>query len=176
MLSSQSLERYVRLPPVFLLRELISTESNSAGEQLGHLAVLASKLAQMRCALKEQSDSFEKFYSEAAQVGTAPAELEELADILLGMERQAVGESLKQAEGLRRFVVKRPRTNFAKSLQRSAAEALEVIHTWIELYQLLRIRLLKLASDRREAAGEVGSPILSDAEEMERYLRRIAGG
>lgn len=176
MLSSGSVARYVLPPPVFALRELTSTECNSAGGQLGHLAVLAAKLARMRRALKEQSDSFEKFYSEAAQVGTTSAELEELADVLLGMERQAAAESFEQAEGLKRFVAKHPRTNFARSLKRSAAEALEIIRTWIELHQNLRILFLKLASERRAAAGETASPVFSDPDAMEKYLRRIAEG
>jgi hypothetical protein len=84
---------------------------------------------------------------------------------------------IPQIERLKKILARKHLpTDFARSVRRSAEESLNIALTWLEIYQNLRIRLLKLASEQRAAAGETGSPILCDADEMERYLRRIAGG
>jgi hypothetical protein len=86
------------------------------------------------------------------------------------MTRKVAGRTLKEI-----LAQKHRRTDFTRSVRRSAEESLNIAETWLEVHQNLKIRLLKLASDRRAAAGETGSPILFDADEMERYLRRISG-
>jgi len=103
--------------------------------------------------------------------------LEEAAGIIFDNERKIAAALVPQIEQIGRKLARKHRpTSFARAVRRSAEEALDIGQTWLELYQNLRIRLLKLASDRRVTAGETGSPIVSDAGEMERYLRRIAGG
>jgi len=53
-----------------------------------------------------------------------------------------------------------------------AEESLEIGITWLELYQNLQIRLIKLASDRR-AADQLDSPVFSDGESAAEYLRKL---
>ncbi len=131
----------------------------------------------MRAALKRQNDRFDELYREAEKAGTTPEQLEAIANIVLDKERRAAAGMRSRLEPLEQNVIrKRPITEFTRSLKRTDEEMLEIVHTWLELYQNVRIRLLKLASDRRAAAGETGSPISSDAGEIEAYLRRIAEG
>jgi len=177
MLNSQSVAGYILPPPVFALREAPTSGNRSTGERLGRLADRAAAGATVRAALKEQHDRFEELYRQAEQPGTTPEELEATASIILDMEGQAAAALRPQIEQLEQTLLrKRPATDFVRSLRRATEEALDIARTWLELYQNLRILLLKLASDRRVAAGETGSPVLSDASEMDRYLRRIADG
>jgi len=116
-------------------------------------------------------------YRKAGQTNAPPEELEEAAAIILDNERQAASALVPQIKQIEQKLAREhPSTGFARSVRRSAEEALDIGQTWLELHQNLRIRLLKLASDRRAASGEAGSPILADADDMERYLRTIAGG
>ncbi|HZK91722.1 MAG TPA: hypothetical protein VFC56_16395 [Stellaceae bacterium] len=59
-----------------------------------------------------------------------------------------------------------------RSWRRLAEESLEIGITWLELYQNLQIRLIKLASDRR-AADQLDSPVFSDGESAAEYLRKL---
>ena len=150
---------------------------HSPSDPLGRLAVLAASVAKGRAALKNQSDKFEELYHEAERTNASPEELEEGARIILDNESKTAAVLVPQIKRLERNMArKHPVTDFYRSARRLIEESLDITQTWLELYQNLRIRLLKLASDRRVAAGETGSPLLSDAEEMERYLRRIAEG
>ena len=121
------------------------------------------------------NERLETLFREEERTEATPDELGSAASAILDAERMAAESLLPQIEQLERTLAgKYPPTEFARSLRCSADEALDIGQTWLELYQNLRIRLLKLASDRRGAAGETGSPVLSHAGEMEEYLRRIA--
>ncbi len=177
MLNPLTISAYLLPPPTVFREGALTDEIRSRADPLGRLAAFAASVAKGRAALKEQSDRFEELYREAERTEAAPEELEEAARIILDNERKVAAALVPQIENLEQNMArKHPRTDFARSVRRSAEEALDIGQTWLELYQNLRIRLLKLASDRLVATGEMGSPVLSDASEMERYLRRIAGG
>jgi hypothetical protein len=126
---------------------------------------------------KSKAISLKNSIAKPSEPNSPPEELEEAAGIIFDSERKIAAALVPQIEKLEKNLArKHPPTDFARSVRRSAEEALDIGQTWLELHQNLRIRLMKLASDRRIAAGETGSPILSDADEMERYLRRITGG
>jgi hypothetical protein len=177
MLNPLTVSAYLLPPPVISPIGLFADEPRSQVDPLGRLAEAAALIAKSRAALKKQSERLEKFYSQAGKSKTTFEELEEAAQILLDSERQLAATLAPQIEKLEQNLArKRLSNNFDRSLRRWTEEWLDIGQTWLELYQNLRIRLLKLASDRRAAAGETGSPIVSDADEMERYLRRITGG
>jgi len=177
MLDPLTVSGYLLPPPAAFPKGILNDEQGARGDPLGRLAVFAASVAKGRAALNKQSDQFEGLYREAERTKAPPEELEEAAQIIFDNERKIAAALVPQIEQIeRKLARKHPPTGFARSVRRSAEEALDIGQTWLELYQNLRIRLLKLASDRRIAGGETGSPIVSDAEEMERYLRRIAGG
>ena len=177
MLNSLTVSAYLLPPPTVFPSGVLSGERRSRGDPLGRLAVLAASTAKDRAALKNQSDRFEELYREAERTEALPEELEEAAKIIHDNERKIAAVLVPQIEKLEKNLArKHPPTDFARSVRRSAEEALDIGQTWLELFQNLRIRLLKLASDRRVAAGETGSPVFSSADEMERYLRGIAEG
>jgi hypothetical protein len=168
---------YLLPPPIVPSIGLLADEPQSQVDPLGRLAELAALVAKNRAALKKQSERLEKFYHQAGRAKATAEELEEAARIILNNERELATTFVPQIEKFKQNLAqKHPPTSFARSLRRSTEELLDITQTWLEIYQNLRIRLLKLASDRRVAAGETGSPVLSDAVEMERYLRRIAEG
>ncbi len=175
MLNPLGVSAYLLPPPVVSAIGLLASEHQPEVDPLGRLAAGAALVAKSRAALKKQSDRFEKFYREAERARATPDKLEEAAQQILDNERQLAAVLVPQIEELeRKLARKRLPTDFYRSLRRSTEESLDIGKTWLELYQNLRIRLLKLASDRRLAAGETGSSILSDSGEMERYLRRLA--
>ena len=176
MLNPLTVSAYLLPPPIVPSIGLLADELESQVDPLGRLAEAAALVAKSRAALKKQSERFEKFYRQVARTAT-PEQLEETALLILDHERKLAAELAPKIEQLeQKLSRKRLPTNFARSLRRGTEEWLDIAQTWLELYQNLRIRLLKLASDRRAAAGETGSLILSDADEMRKYLRRIAGG
>ena len=177
MLNPLTVSAYLLPPPAVFPEGALTDEIRSRADPLGRLAVLAASVAKGRDALKKQSDRFEELYREADRTEAPSEELEEAARIILANEHKVAAAIVPQIEKLEQTLArKHPRTDFSRSGRRLAEEGLDIGHTWLELYQNLRIRLLKLASDRRVAAGETASPVLSDADEMVRYLRRIAGG
>jgi len=176
MLNSLAVADYILAPPVIAIDYDPDTD-RSRTEELRRLAENAAKVAELRAALNDQSEKFEKLYRAVEQSEATPAELEQAAEFLLEREKQAATTLVPRIEELEKTLSSKYRpTHFIRSLRRSAEEAVDAAQTWLEIFQSLRIRLLKLASDRRVAAGETGGPILSDAGEMEKYLRRIAGG
>jgi hypothetical protein len=176
-LNQLTVSRYLLSPPPVFPEDDLADERQSQVDPLGRLASLAASAARGRAALKEQSDQFEELFREAERNEATPEELEGAANIILENERKAAATLVPQIEKLERNLARRhPPTDYARSVRRAVQEALDIGRTWLELYQNLRIRLLKLASDCRAAAGETGSPILSDANEMERYLRKITDG
>src|SRR5271155_1535379 len=177
MLTPLTVSAYLLPPPAAFPRGVLTDGHRPRSDPLGRLAVFAASVAKGRAALKEQSDRFEELYREAEQTNAPAEELEEAAAIIFDNERKVAAVLVPQIEQIeQKLARKHPPTDFARSVRRSAEEALDIGQTWLELYQRLRIRLLKLASDRRGAAGGTGNPILSDTDEMEWYLRRIAGG
>jgi hypothetical protein len=169
-----AVEKYFLPPPLIAVGEPPTTQSGTA--QLDRLAELAASVARGRAALREQSNRFDELFQEAERTEAAADELEAAAEVLFNNEHRVAVALRPEIEKLERNLARKHRpTDFARSLRRSAEEALDIGLTWLQLYQNLRIRLLKLASDRRAAAGEPGSPAYSNAEEMEDYLRRIIG-
>jgi hypothetical protein len=145
-------------------------------DELRHLAENSAGVAAIRAAVNEQSERFEKLIHALEQSDTTPADLEKAAEFILDREIQAAAVLVPKIEDLERSLArKHPSSHYIRSLRRLGEEAVDAARAWLEIYQSLRIRLLKLASDRRAATGETGSPVLSDADEMERYLRRLAG-
>lgn len=142
------------------------------------LAKVSASLAKNRAALKAQRHRFDVLLREAEQPEISPDDLEALAKSLLDYEKQASGnlaQAINWLESILARNAKKPHTDYGKTARRYSHDSLEIARSWLELYQNVRIRLLKLASDRRVAAGETGSPILSDAGDMELYLRRLVG-
>jgi septal ring factor EnvC (AmiA/AmiB activator) len=175
MLSSLAVADYIRPPPVITI-DYDPEVDRSRADELRRLADNAARVAEFRAAVNEQSENFEKLYHAIEQSQEPPAELEKAAEFLLERERQAATALVPQIRQLEQtLTIKYRPTHFILSLRRSAEEALDAAQTWLEVFQNLRIRLLKLASDRRAAAGETGGRILSDAGEMKKYLRRIVG-
>lgn len=177
MPSALTVSEYILPPPTVSIRGALNDNQRSRSGQLGRLAMLAASVARGRAALKDQNDRFDELYREAERTEATPEEVEDAARVVFENERKVAAALLPQIEQLQRNLSRRHlSTDFARAARRAAEEALDIGQTWLDLYQNLRIGLLKLASDRRMAAGETGSPILSDADEMEAYLRRAAGG
>jgi hypothetical protein len=168
MLDTLTVSAYLLPPPVIFAEGALTDERRSRADSPDP----GSVRTEVRAALKQQSNSFEELYRKAEQTNATPEELEEAVEIILDNEQKLATALEKLKQNLAR---RHPPTDFARSARRSAEESLGLTQSWLELYQNLRIRLLKLASDRRVAAGEIGSAVVSDADEMERYLRRIAG-
>lgn len=165
------------VPPPTIAVDHDLTAARSSTEELRSLADSAAQLAVFREALTEQSENFERLFREIEQGDPSPAQLEEATEFIRDHEKSAASALLPAIEELDKSLAKQYRpSQFVISLRRLAEEAIDAVQTWLEIYQNLRIRLLKLASDRRVAAGETGSAVLSDGAEMEAYLRRIAGG
>ena len=66
---------------------------------------------------------------------------------------------------------KSARTPTEKGMVELLAAAHDTARDWLEIYQDLRIKLAKLASDKLTAGGGPGSPIISTGEELELHLR-----
>jgi hypothetical protein len=174
MLNSLTVADYILPPPVITI-DYDPEIDRSRTDELRRLADNAAKVAELRASVNEQSENFEKLYRTVEQSEATPAELEQAAEFLLEREKHAATALVPQVQELEQTLTRKYRaTHFILSLRRSAEEAMDAAQTWLEIFQNLRIRLLKLASDRRVAAGETGSPVLSDAGEMGKYLRRIA--
>ena len=174
-LNSLSVSEYILPPPTVMLGGAPNLDESSRSGQLDRLALLSASAAKGRAALKQLSVRLDSLLREAEKAEATPEDLESAANAILDAEHAAAADLLPQIHQLEQNLArKHPRADFARSLRRSAEEALEIAQTWLELYQNLRIRLLKLASDRRAAVGETGSPVLSDAGQMEQYLRRLA--
>jgi hypothetical protein len=147
----------------------------SGDSALAKLAKLTGSLARTRAALSEQNERFNALYREAAEIVNAPDELEQLADAVFDNERRIAAKFLPKIEQLKRNLATpgaSADTRSMRSWRRSAEEMLEISINWLELYQNLRIRLLKLASDRRQVS-DPGSPVFSNAEDADEYLRKL---
>jgi len=137
--------------------------------------VAAEELATFRSALKAQRDSFDKLYNEAERLEIAPDALEAHSNTVYCFEKEAAASLVPQMELCRRLlsdVRNRSGKNLSKSSRQAAEELLDIGSSFLELYQNLRIRLFKLASDRRSLT-EPGSPVFDDAESAAEYLRKL---
>jgi hypothetical protein len=173
-LSSLAVSGYLVSPP-----QLISDDRFARGMEgrstLGKLAKFAENVARGRAALAEQGKRFDALYRETAETLNRPDEVEQLAEAVLANERRVARNFLPRVEELRRRLSE-PRakvdTPEMRAWRRSAEEMIEMSVTWLELYQQVRIRLLKLASDRRSET-EPPSPVFSDSASAIEYLRKL---
>jgi hypothetical protein len=141
------------------------------------LAGLPKKQAAFRAAIKTQKAKFKELLRQTEQLEGDPDELDELAEAVYAGERKIAQEIVPKMEllGDQLAVLKRvPQTPQTRSLRRHIEEWLDSAATWLELYQDLRIMLIKLASDRR-SLSEPGSGVFSTAEEAEAHLRALMG-
>lgn len=141
------------------------------------LAAIVERVARGRAALAEQSERFDALYRQAAETLNGPDDVEQLAEAVLANERRVAAIFLPKVEGLRRRLSEpkaRADTSEMRTWRRSAEEMIEMSINWLELYQNLRIRLQKLASDRL-AQTEPGSPFFADAHSAMEYLRKLGG-
>jgi hypothetical protein len=174
MLSALAVSGYT-LPLPTLTAEAASRPGRTQTDILTRLAKLSAAQAKARVELKEQRDRFDALYDEARQLAASPDELRELAKALRVRELEAAAVLVPQIERLRQNLAS-PKGNAdtptIRSWRRLAEESLEIAITWLELYQNLQIRLLKLASDQLNE-NEPGSPIFSDADAAAEYLRKL---
>ncbi len=178
-LSSIAVSGYVIPPPVLALgREPLDVGEDQWRRLAEILAKARPVLRQHRIAFKQQSRRLETLFHQAEDPRLSPRDLEGLAGAVGEAEQQVAETLLSQIEQFRSNIDRSrdlPDTEVTRSLRLWSEQNIEIDQAWLELYQNLRIRLLKLASERRAAAGETGSPIFSDADEMERYLHQISG-
>jgi hypothetical protein len=175
MLNPIPVSAYIVPPPILTAEPEPQSQRGAAVDRLQHLQQVSAK---GRAALEDQKQRFEQLYHEASQPKVGPEDLEVAAGLILEQERRMAEKLLPQIGKLEANIERVHRgseMDFIRSARQFADDALEIARTWLELYQNLRIRMLKLASDRLVAGGERGSPIFSDANEMEHYLRRISG-
>jgi hypothetical protein len=176
MLSSIAVSDYILPPPTLPIAE----DPQSARAQSNDLSTRhANRSAKARATLRKQNARFEQLYRDIEGQEVSPEDLEAWASAIFDCERRAAEILRPQIEQAQRSEARDrrgPETDLVRSRRRAAEDALEIARAWLELYQNLSIRMLKLASDRRVAAGESGSPVLSDADAMERYLRKIMAG
>jgi chromosome segregation ATPase len=173
-LSTLAVSGYVRPPPLISGGRAFGRQ-NLENDRIALLATLTSALAEARAELKEQSDRFGELYRQADQLGVSYRELENLADELLARERGMAEKLVPQIASFNGHLEKLEKlrdTPFRRSLRRIAEEAVDMSASWLELYQNLRIRLLKLASDR-QSIEHLGSGMLSTDQEVDDYLRGL---
>lgn len=174
MLSALALSGYV-IPPPALLTGLQLSDGAGADSVAAMLAGLPRKQAAFRAAIKTQRGKFKELLHQAEQLEVNPDELDEIANTVYAREQKIASEMVPKMELLsgQLAALKRPRqTSHTRSLQRHLEEWLDNVATWLELYQNLRIMLIKLASDRRSLT-EPGSEVFSSAEEVDAHLRGL---
>jgi hypothetical protein len=174
MLSALAVSGYIiPTPPLGINEDFNPTRSERS--ILVKLAKIAEVVAHARFSLTEQSERFEALFDEAAKLTGGPDELEALAEAVLQKEREAAAKVMPGVEHLRHNLSQlKSDAPTAHSWRRWSEEAIEIAVSRLELYQNLRIRLLKLASDR-QSVNEPGSPVFSDAASATEYLRKLIG-
>jgi hypothetical protein len=138
------------------------------------LAEISAEFERARGAREEQRAKFEQLYRDAEAL--SPDELGIIERSLLAQERLRAAifvPIIKDAEVrmARRY---RAQTPAQKAIVRLIEDSHDIASGWLELYQNLRIRLAKLASDKLAAEGHPGSPIISSSDGLARHLRSIA--
>jgi hypothetical protein len=132
-------------------------------------------LTGIRSKLKTQREQFDALYREAERLGIASNELEDVAGAVYAEEDKLAKVLVPQIAWLRGTLTalrKPPETAERRLLTQGMEGWLDLVATWLELYQNLRIRLLKLASDRLSEI-ELGSPVFDDPEAATEYLRKL---
>src|SRR6266566_8490804 len=99
MLNSLAVADYILAPPVIAIDYDPDTD-RSRTEELRRLAENAAKVAELRAALNDQSEKFEKLYRAVEQSEATPAELEQAAEFLLEREKQAATTLVPRIEEL----------------------------------------------------------------------------
>jgi hypothetical protein len=117
------------------------------------LARLRRRVMENRGALEEHAGEFNKAYEEAARGSLDANGLVQLAETVLEAERGAAEQLYPWMEALKERLI--PRSERAQEAQQYLHELHDFAVAWLATYQVLRERLLKLASERRIAAGEV---------------------
>jgi hypothetical protein len=173
MLSAFALSGY-SLPLPDLAIGAIS-ERNRRHDRLDMLVQHAETIARWRHAAKEQSDRFKSLYEHAERLALTPTELDELAEALLLKERELAAQFLPRRKQLELALAEpksKVNTPSMRSWRRTAEEMIEIGMTWLELYQNVRLRLLKLASDRLKET-ESDSGVLTTDKDINDYLDRL---
>jgi hypothetical protein len=132
-------------------------------------------LTGIRSKLKTQREQFDALYREAERLRIAFDELGDIANAVYAEERKFAEVLIPQIAWLTRTLAtlrKQPGTNERRSLTQGMEGWLDIVATWLELYQNLRIRLLKLASDRLSET-EPSSPVFDASEAATEYLRKL---
>src|SRR5260370_34622334 len=139
------------------------------------LAAIAPNWENAKRSFEEQRNKFEELYREARAL--SPDELEIAIVALLDRERLLAAilrPRIIDAEDRLAGYGYKGQTAPQKTVVRLLMEAQQIATGWLELYQNLRIRLARLASEKLAAEGRPGSPIISSGEELDRYLRSVA--
>jgi hypothetical protein len=128
--------------------------------------------------LKEQKVRFKTLYQEAKKLDLNADEIEALASALLSKEQELAARWLPKLRALD-GEIEAAKSGSPQSVPeadrrwcRYAEQLVEAAITWLEEYQNARIRLIKLASDRRSLT-EPSSPVFDDAETATEYLRKL---
>jgi hypothetical protein len=117
------------------------------------LARLRRRVMENRRALEEHAGEFNKAYEEAERGSLDANGLVQLAETALEAERGAAEQLYPWMEALKERLT--PQSERAQEAQQYLHELHDFAVAWLATYQVLRERLLKLASERRIAVGEV---------------------
>jgi hypothetical protein len=135
-----------------------------------------ARIAQCWSDLKQQCSAFEQLYSAVEASSEPPAAIRALAQELETHERRLAAEYIpgwqQIAARLPYLYQRKKRDQNAKSMVRMAEETIEVGAAWLESFQNIRLRLIRLASDRD---GEP-SPVFSDPDAAMEHLRSALVG
>lgn len=172
MLGELAVSGYILPPPNVTFADF-RARAGARDTVLARLAKLAQAQAQARTWLNEQSIQFDALYQQARDLAPTADDLEDLEKAIMTKEQDAAAVMVPQLELLQQKLERpAPNSPLARSLRRSAEEAADIGASWLEQYQKLRLRLLKLASDRR-GETEPASPVYSDAGAAMEHLRKL---
>lgn len=135
----------------------------SPAEALNLIARLRERVEKNRTSLKRHADEFDKAFEEAARGDLDAEGLVQLAEAVRNRERGA-GEQLRPwIEALEEALAPRPKLP-AREAQQCLQELRDIAVGWLAIYQSLRERLLKLASERRGDSDKVlrARPVAGD--------------
>jgi hypothetical protein len=161
------------LPPPELPQ--IPAKVEIPSRQLLVLAKLTKCIAEARESLSLQSEKFESLLNLIKCSDINALEIERIAESLLARQQKPAPIVIATLEVIDDHIPMLMNSNDSfmnGPVLRLAEEAIDIGRTWLELYQNLHIRLIKLASDRR-GQTEQGSDVFSDSSAAESYLRRL---
>jgi hypothetical protein len=127
-----------------------------------------------RRALEEHASEFNKAYEEAARGNLDANGLVQLAATVLEAERGTAEQLYPWMEALKERLI--PRSERAQEAQQYLHELHDFAVAWLATYQVLRERLLKLASERRNNSDEIlrARPVAGDIDYAELSREHIA--